>query len=171
MLVCVDLYVLVLYLWLKEKKTGVRICKAKTGGIMRTHRLENTGYSVLFQGLCSPDLDYSWRKYPYSRKLVASCLPLTWHKLPAYHRNTNIKIYNIIIESLPKPPMFVHHYLQTVSMWIEAFGWHWVYMFFGNVIHIWKRVERCSVFVEQSLNKQVSKYSVNTLLYLLKIAL
>ena len=41
-----------------------------------------------------------------------------------------------MIKSFSKLPMFVHHYLHAVFMLIESFGWHWVYMFFGNVIHI-----------------------------------
>ena len=43
---------------------------------------------------------------------------------------------------------------------LESFCGYWMYMYFGNVIlHLTKKNERrFSVFVEYSLNKQVSKY-------------
>ena len=33
----------------------------------------------------------------------------------------------------------MHHYLHTVSMLIEYVGWHWAYVLFGNVTHIWNK--------------------------------
>ena len=64
-----------------------------------------------------------------------------FHNTSRFHitEMQNIKTHSTMIEFLQKPPMFVQHYLHTISKVKSSLVNNGCNMLFANVIHIWNK--------------------------------